>query len=100
MRNWFLILVSCLATVIGAHAAVTGTGEIVLQEARFHLGDAPAGWSEPGFDDSSWQTMAIPEKWHGEGMYAQYRIRFQVPKGFVKKAPYRKIAIFDLAFIN
>ena len=100
MRNWILILVSCLATVIGAHAAVTGTGEIVLQEARFHLGDAPAGWSEPGFDDSSWQTIAIPEKWHGEGMYAQYRIRFQVPKGFVKKAPYRKIAIFDLAFID
>ena len=100
MRNWILILVSCLATVIGAQAAVTGTGEIVLQEARFHLGDAPAGWSEPGFDDSDWQTMAIPEKWHGEGMYAQYRIRFQVPKGFVKKAPYRKIAIFDLAFID
>ena len=38
--------------------------EIILNEARFHKGDAPQGWMEYDFDDSSWQTIAIPEKWY------------------------------------
>ena len=75
MKKWIIILLFFFSVTV---VRAAGTGEIVLQEARFHLGDAPAGWTEPGFDDSAWQTIAIPEKWHGEGMYAQYRIRFQV----------------------
>ena len=97
MKKWIIILLFFFSVTV---VRAAGTGEIVLQEARFHLGDAPAGWTEPGFDDSDWQTIAIPEKWHGEGMYAQYRIRFQVPDGFVKTAPYKRNAIFDLAFID
>ena len=74
--------------------------KIVLDQARFHKGEAPEGWMAVDFDDSSWQTMAIPEKWHGEGMYAQYRIKFNVPKGFITKAAYNKYAVLDLAYID
>ena len=74
--------------------------KIVLDQARFHKGEAPEGWMAVDFDDSSWQTMAIPEKWHGEGMYAQYRITFNVPEGFITKAAYDKYAVLDLAYID
>ena len=73
---------------------------LVFEEARFHLGDAPEGWMTPDFDDSAWETMAIPQKWQGEGMYAQYRIRFTLPEGFVATAPYPQIAVFDLSYID
>ena len=74
--------------------------EVVLKEAKFHKGDAPQGWMAYDFDDSSWETIAIPEKWHGEGLYAQYRIKFNVPKGFIAKAAYKQFAVFDLAYID
>ena len=94
----FLITICAIATSVCAWAGLPD--EIVLNEARFHKGEAPEGWMAVDFDDSSWQTMAIPEKWHGEGMYAQYRIKFNVPKGFITKAAYGKYAVLDLAYID
>ena len=49
MKKWIIILLFFFSVTV---VRAAGTGEIVLQEARFHLGDAPAGWTEPGFDDT------------------------------------------------
>ena len=93
-----LITICAVAAYVCTWAAQPD--EIILNEAKFNKGDAPQGWMAADFDDSAWQTIAIPEKWHGEGEYAQYRIKFNIPAGFVSKADYKKYAIFDLAYID
>lgn len=98
MKRFSIVLGFLLLAALVARAATAE--EIVLSEARFHLGDAPEGWMAPGFDDSEWQTMAIPFKWEGAGMYAQYRVSFQLPKGFVRNAAYKGTVLFDLAYID
>ena len=98
MMRHYLILILVFFASFSAYA-----GEdvrILIEEAKFHKGDAPQGWMQSNFDDSSWQTIAIPEKWHGEGLYAQYRIKFNVPKGFVSNAEYKQFAVLDLAYID
>ena len=93
-----LITICAVAAYVCTWAAQPD--EIILNEAKFNKGDAPQGWMAADFDDSAWQTISIPEKWHGEGEYAQYRIKFNIPAGFVSKADYKKYAIFDLAYID
>ena len=94
----FLITICLITTSLFALAGPQD--EIVLSQARFHKGDAPHGWMKPDFDDSAWDVIAIPDKWHGEGLYAQYRIKFDVPEGFITNAPYKQYAICDLAYID
>lgn len=94
------LIIVILALAFGFLSNAAEPEIIVLDNAKFHLGDAPEGWLSNDFDDTSWGSVAIPEKWHGEGMYAQYRIRFNVPKDFVSKAPYKQYAIFDLSYID
>ena len=94
------LLIAICAVTVSLCAWAGQSDEIILNEARFHKGDAPQGWMDYDFDDSSWQTIAIPEKWHGEGLYAQYRIKFSVPKGFISKAAYKQYVVFDLAYID
>ena len=93
-----LITICAVAAYVCTWAAQPD--EIILNEAKFNKGDAPQGWMAADFDDSAWQTILIPEKWHGEGEYAQYRIKFNIPADFVSKADYKKYAIFDLAYID
>ena len=93
-----LITICAVAAYVCTWAAQPD--EIILNEAKFNKGDAPQGWMAADFDDSAWQTISIPEKWHGEGEYAQYRIKFNIPADFVSKADYKKYAIFDLAYID
>jgi phosphoserine phosphatase RsbU/P len=46
---------------------------------RFQIGDDP-GWSDPGFDDSKWQTVTLGQSLNDQGIdtysgYAWYRLR-------------------------
>ena len=94
-------IISIICIIAASICTLTAqSDEMIFNQARFHKGDAPHGWMAADFDDSSWQTMAIPEKWHGEREYAQYRIKFNVPKEFVSQAAYKQYAIFDLAYID
>lgn len=94
-------IISIICIVAASVCTLTAqSDEIIFNQARFHKGDAPQGWMAADFDDSSWQGIAIPEKWHGEWSYAQYRIKFQIPKEFVGDAAYKQYAIFDLAYID
>lgn len=94
------LLITIFAITTSLCAWASSQNEIVLNQARFHKGDAPQGWMSVDFDDSSWEIIAIPDKWHGEGLYAQYRVKFDVPEGFISKAPYKQYAICDLAYID
>lgn len=102
-NNWLemrKLLITIYAIAISLSSWAGQPDEIIFSEARFHKGEAPQGWMTACFDDSLWQTIAIPEKWHGEREYAQYRIMFNLPKEFVSQAAYRQYAIFDLSYID
>ena len=90
--NMRKLLIAIFAITTSLCAWAGSQNEIVLNQARFHKGDAPHGWMSVDFDDSSWEIIAIPDKWHGEGLYAQYRIKFNVPEGFITNAPYKQYA--------
>ena len=94
-------IISIICIVAASICTLTAqSDEMIFNQARFHKGDAPHGWMTADFDDCSWEIMAIPDKWHGEREYAQYRIKFNVPKEFVSQAAYKQYAIFDLAYID
>ena len=57
---------------------------------RFHTGD-DAAWAHPGFDDSAWETIVVPETWERAGHpgydgFAWYRTRFTLPIPSVERA--------------
>ena len=68
----------------GAAAETTSTVNIDLAgDWKFQLGDDPS-WSDPGFDDSSWSTLQVPEV-DGAPQFADYdgfgwyRLTFDLP---------------------
>jgi hypothetical protein len=76
---------------------------------RFRTGD-DAAYAAPGYDDSVWETIAIPGTWEAAGRpdydgFAWYRIRFQLPTaGSSDPLPARlelgKLDDADDAFVN
>jgi hypothetical protein len=57
---------------------------------RFHTGD-DLTWAQPGFDDSAWETIMVPEIWERAGHpgydgFAWYRTRFTLPVPSVERA--------------
>ena len=70
-------LAPAIASSDGVHA-LTGTW-------RFRTGDDPA-YAAAGFDDSVWETIAVPGTWELAGRpeydgFAWYRLRFTLPAG-------------------
>ncbi|MCY7325574.1 MAG: beta galactosidase jelly roll domain-containing protein [Microbacteriaceae bacterium] len=68
----------------GAAAETTSTVNIDLAgDWKFQLGDDPS-WSDPGFDDSAWSTLQVPEV-DGAPQFADYdgfgwyRLTFDLP---------------------
>jgi enterochelin esterase-like enzyme len=52
-------------------------------EWRFSLGDDPT-WAQPGFDDSGWDTVVVPEvdgapQWETYDGFGWYRLTFDLP---------------------
>jgi signal transduction histidine kinase/CheY-like chemotaxis protein/HPt (histidine-containing phosphotransfer) domain-containing protein len=85
------LLVAALAALGVLFVLTTGLGRessqgqapgvVSLRAWQFHAGDDPA-WSDPGFDDSRWETRAVPAGWNPPGPpsdFAWYRVHARVP---------------------
>ena len=75
MRRVTLLMTVFLATpVLGAQIFSFQSDRVPMVELtgqfHFHTGDNPL-WSEPGFDDSSWQLLRSNQDWLDQG-YRNY----------------------------
>jgi len=95
--GWVLFVVMLLAMIPGtSQAGETGesihSGALSVNEAlagvsltrawKFRLGDDPSG-ADPELDDSAWQTVTLPHRWHSDDggassqNYAWYRLHLK-----------------------
>ena len=61
---------------------------VSVEKARFHVGDDMA-WLQAGFDDSSWQVLALNRDWNQQGIrntegFGWYRIHVVIPSTLKK----------------
>jgi hypothetical protein len=79
-RDW-----QCLVTEIATARSQGGAGKVPAAQANVwrlqvieDMGQAPAHWTQPGFDDSGWDATTLPISWR---MYhtALLRTKFTVP---------------------
>jgi hypothetical protein len=74
---------------------------------KFHLGDNKQ-WILPGFDDTGWNEINVPQNWENEGYdnydgYAWYRKEFKVSPDMKGKELYLslgKIDDYDYTYLN
>lgn len=58
------VFVSIAAALMLCGNAFAQRTETLLEKGwRFHLGEADASSSSPGFDDSSWEEVTVPHDW-------------------------------------
>jgi hypothetical protein len=84
-----------------------GTAHPIAGTWRFRTGDDPA-YSAPGFDDSVWETIAVPSSWELAGRpeydgFAWYRVRFTLPAASASGAAWLELGKVDDAdetFVN
>ena len=93
----FLLAGLCAAVLLSgtgllADSATKTSKRIVRLEGswRFAVGDAPER-ATPGFDDSEWAEIDVPETWQHEGYrdysgFAWYRKTFSMPAGYEKQS--------------
>jgi hypothetical protein len=80
---------------------------IIVGNWKFHLGDNKQ-WSNPDYDDSGWENIAVPQEWDNQGYgdydgYAWYRRNFKVPNGFIEDNMYLslgRIDDYDYVYVN
>jgi hypothetical protein len=88
----------CLLSVLSCFAQQS----IELKNWKFSTGDNPE-WSQPGFNDSRWQTLAAGDFWALHGFentrYGWYRIKFRLPSDIVKSSIFKDSILFDLGRI-
>lgn len=68
-------------------------------EWRFEIGN-DLSFKEPGFNDSGWVKINVPNRWENEGFpgydgYAWYRIKFNVPSGLKSKKLFLQLGRID-----
>ena len=66
---------------------------------KFNIGDDKS-WSEPNFNDNSWDRINVPSSWEDQGYngyngYAWYRKKFEVPSSINKKNVYISLGHID-----
>lgn len=66
---------------------------------KFHIGDKSA-WSDPLFDDDSWETIQVPSPWEDEGFngydgFAWYRKKFDGSKLSKENTYYLNLGYID-----
>ena len=66
---------------------------------KFEIGDDQR-WSQPGFDDGSWEEIFVPSPWEDEGFpgydgYAWYRRRFNAAPDLENKTVYLHLGNID-----
>ncbi|HZY81529.1 MAG TPA: beta galactosidase jelly roll domain-containing protein [Cyclobacteriaceae bacterium] len=71
---------------IFSYSDVFANGFVLMGNWKFQLSDDPA-WSKPDFDDSKWESIAVPASWEDQGFrdydgFAWYRKTFTLPKDF------------------
>lgn len=74
---------------------------------KFHLGDNKQ-WKSDGFDDTMWETIAVPADWEAKGYtdydgYAWYRKEFAIPASLADEKLYLslgKIDDYDYVYLN
>lgn len=86
---------------------------LILSDSwKFSPGDDPS-WSDPGFDDSSWEILSVSANWDEQNYgeldgYAWYRLQFRLPAGIRRNAFLKdsvrislgKIDDFDEVYLN
>lgn len=74
---------------------------------KFSIGDNDR-WSEPDYDDSSWENILVPKSWedqgfHGYDGYAWYRKKVKLPDNYSNSSLYLKLGYIDdvdMVYIN
>ena len=77
---------------------------IPLTHWKFKTGD-DISWKNPGFDDSSWDTIGVEKQWDYYGYkdhsgYAWYRVKVFIPSSLKKRSYYGKDIVFELGKID
>jgi hypothetical protein len=78
-----MLKISLAIVVLFCTIKIFAQDEIKIREARFKTGNDQA-WSQPGFDDSKWQTLKTSVTWDEQGYkdydgYAWYRLHVFIP---------------------
>ncbi|MGA9119467.1 MAG: beta galactosidase jelly roll domain-containing protein [Bacteroidota bacterium] len=96
-----LAIIVSLLCVIGSAANSQEMNRIVNLRGhwRFEAGDNKA-WSNPTFNDDSWDVISVPSPWEEQGYpgydgYAWYRKHFQGPDGIEGKMLILKVGKID-----
>ncbi len=81
-KSWVIWMVICLIFIAVKSEAGENWDEVLNLKGtwKFSIGDQRR-WAEPGYDDRSWESIAVPSKWEDEGFhgydgYAWYRKSF------------------------
>ncbi|MFM8742138.1 MAG: beta galactosidase jelly roll domain-containing protein [Cytophagales bacterium] len=85
---FFCLLQNCFSQAIGLEG-----------NWKFHIGDKSA-WSDPLFDDDSWETIQVPSPWEDEGFngydgFAWYRKKFDGSKLSKENTYYLNMGYID-----
>src|ERR1043166_4803963 len=98
MRKSFLLL------FLTSYSVFLSAQKIELWQGRFKTGDDKS-YSQPGFDDSQWQTLKTTEIWDEQGFgkydgYAWYRIHVVIPSSLKEKSFWKDSLRIYLARID
>ncbi|MBE9585533.1 putative Ig domain-containing protein [Mucilaginibacter sp. JRF] len=74
-----------------------------MPQAKFSKGNE-AAWSDPGFNDSSWQNLKTSSFWEKQGVdyngYAWYRFHVNIPSSLKTKSALKDSLLLNLAYID
>jgi len=98
LKNAVIILITLL---IQEAAAQERAALLIELEGRwaFSIGINDE-WISPGFDDSDWETIRVPENWEDQGFngyngYAFYRKEFTIPPEYRERNLYLNLGYID-----
>jgi alpha-galactosidase len=80
-----------ILSLLAASFAIASAQDIPLNKGwKFSTGDSPE-WSDPGFNDQSWQNINIAKPWEEQGHekydgFGWYRTHVVIPSSFKEKA--------------
>ena len=103
MKNITIITVTILLSVLSLISDVySKEWDRLLNlkgQWKFTIGDDKK-WSEPGFNDNSWEDIRVPSSWEDEGFngyngYAWYRKHFNCPSAAKNRVVYLFLGYID-----
>ena len=84
IKTILLIVGILIVPLLSAHAEDLRLVTQFQRYWKFSVGDRME-WAEPGFDDSDWDQIRVPERWEDQGYndyngFAWYRTTFRLPR--------------------